>query len=278
MLDAYGTLYLNDTQTGAELARFDNLVAPAALTFTKDGTAILVGSTDGSVLVIEAAKPQSPPEGGFLGVRMYCHLSCCFLKIGIVIINDMGEQSGVHRTRLALLLAIPLLALAVRDWMLSPLVVLVGCLVLLWANFQAKQAGRVRVNEDSEMAALQLRALMRVDRSLLNALNKVELPVGVMRQAIEQVSSRLRMHQPPDQAAQALKGMPRTVTARMAALIAHSASLTDELQDALLLTLEQEAHCQKFKTIQTAPDPLVGQRHHLSVTDGGGRRDQFLCC
>jgi len=168
-------------------------------------------------------------------------------QMGIITEKPYQAHSELDGKRLALLLAIPLLALAVRDWMLSPLVVLVGCLVLLWANFQAKQTGRVRVNEDAEMAALQLRALMRVDRSLLNALNKVELPVGVMRQAIEQVSSRLRMHQPPDQAAQALKGMPGTVTARLAALIAHSASLTDELQDALLLTLEQEAHRQKLK-------------------------------
>jgi WD40 repeat protein len=67
-LDSYGTLYINDTQTGAELKRLDNMVDPAAMTFTGDGSVILIGSADGSVLVVEAAHPPAPAPalGGLL--------------------------------------------------------------------------------------------------------------------------------------------------------------------------------------------------------------------
>lgn len=168
-------------------------------------------------------------------------------QMGILIETPTQVKTELDTRRLLLVLTIPLLAIAVRDWMLSPLVFLVGCLVFVWVHFQQQQAERVRVNEDAEMAALQLRALMGVDRSLLNALQKVELPVGLLRRQMEQVTSRLRLHQPPDEAAVALKGLPGSITARLAALIAHSASLTDDLQDALLLSLEEEAHRQKLK-------------------------------
>jgi hypothetical protein len=40
--------------------------------------------------------------------------------------------------RLVLFLAIPLLALAVRDYLLSPLMVLFGGLVIAWLDFQAQ--------------------------------------------------------------------------------------------------------------------------------------------
>jgi hypothetical protein len=75
-----------------------------------------------------------------------------------------------------------------------------------------------------------------------------------MNHTIEQVASRLRMHQPPAQAAQALKGLPGNVTSRLSALIANNAQLTEEIQDELLVSLEQEAHRQKLvrsKTRQT---------------------------
>jgi len=75
-----------------------------------------------------------------------------------------------------------------------------------------------------------------------------------MNRAVEQVASRLRMHQAPHQAAQALKGLPGNVTSRLSALIANNAQLTDEIQDELLVSLEQEAHRQKLlrsKTRQT---------------------------
>ncbi|MCE1253870.1 MAG: hypothetical protein LWX83_10005, partial [Anaerolineae bacterium] len=49
----YGILYINDTQSGAELYRKYNFMYPDALTFTRDGTALLVGSDDGSVFIFE---------------------------------------------------------------------------------------------------------------------------------------------------------------------------------------------------------------------------------
>lgn len=156
--------------------------------------------------------------------------------------------------RLILLIATPGLAIAVQDFMLSPIVLLIGLIILIWINFQQKQVERAQINEDAEAVALQIRSLMSVDHSLLNALMNVKLPVGVMNHAIKQVASRLRMHQPPSQAAQALKGLPGNVTSRLSALIANNAQLTEEIQDELLVSLEQEAHRQKLlrsKTRQT---------------------------
>lgn len=156
--------------------------------------------------------------------------------------------------RLTLLIVIPVLAIAVHDFMLSPMVLVIGMVILTWVNFQQKQVERAQVNEDAEAVALQIRSLMSVDHSLLNALMRVKLPMGVMNHAIEQVASRLRMHQPPAQAAQAIKGLPGTVTSRLSALIANSAQLTEDVQEALLVSIEQEAHRQKLlrsKTHQT---------------------------
>ncbi|MEI7849392.1 MAG: hypothetical protein WCK35_26575, partial [Chloroflexota bacterium] len=125
---------------------------------------------------------------------------------------------------------------------------------LVWLNFQQKQSEHAQVNEDAEAVALKIRALMTVDHSILNALKAVRLSDGTMKKAIEQVANRLQMHQTPDQAAQSLKGLPGKVTSRLAALIANNSQLTDDIQDELLQSLEQEAHRQKLlrsKTSQT---------------------------
>ena len=166
--------------------------------------------------------------------------------LGIVKVEDGKKQTNLDVKRLVLFVAIPVLALAVRDLLLSPLMIAFGCLVIAWINYQARQTERGRVNEDAELAALQMRSMLSVDRSLLNALNAIELPAGVLKRSIQQVVTRLQMHQPPDQAAQALKGLPGTVTARLAALIANSARITDDIQASLLVALEQEAHRQKL--------------------------------
>lgn len=174
--------------------------------------------------------------------------------MGVIQEKPYQAQSELDWKRLALLIATPALALAVHDYMLSPMVLAIGLLVLNWANFQQKQAERAQINEDAEAVALQMRALIGVDHSLLNALTQVRLPGGVLKRAIEQVASRLRMHQPPAQAAQAFKGLPGNVTSRLSALIANHARLTEAVQEALLLSLEQEAHRQKLlrsKTRQT---------------------------
>lgn len=166
--------------------------------------------------------------------------------LGIVKTVEGRPQSHLDLKRLVLFVAIPVLALAVRDLLLSPLVILFGLLVIAWMNFQARQNERGRVNEDAELAALQMRSMLNVDRSLLNALSGIELPGGVLKRSIQQVVTRLQMHQPPEQAAQALKGLPGTVTARLAALIGNSSRITDEIQSSLLVALEQEAHRQKL--------------------------------
>lgn len=166
--------------------------------------------------------------------------------LGIVKTEEDHRQKTLDGKRLAVLITIPVLALAVRDLLLSPLMILFGLLVNAWMNFQSRQNERGRVNEDAELAALQMRSMLSVDRSLLNALSSIELPGGVLKRSIQQVVTRLQMHQPPEQAAQALKGLPGTVTARLAALIANSARITDEIQSSLLVALEQEAHRQKL--------------------------------
>lgn len=166
--------------------------------------------------------------------------------LGIVKIEEDLHHKTLDGKRLAVLITIPVLALAVRDLLLSPLMILFGLLLIAWLNFQSRQNERGRVNEDAELAALQMRSMLAVDRSLLNALNSIELPDGVLKRSIQQLVTRLQMHQPPDQASQALKGLPGTVTARLAALIANSARITDEIQTSLLIALEQEAHRQKL--------------------------------
>ena len=174
--------------------------------------------------------------------------------MGILQEKPYQARGQLDWKRLALWIAIPGLALAVHDYLLSPLVLIIGVTVLAWSNFQQKQVERAQINEDAEAVALQIRSLMSVDHSLLNALVRVKLPMGVMSRAIEQVTSRLKMHQPPAQAAQALIGLPGTVTSRLSALIANNAQLTDKIQEELLVSLEQEAHRQKLlrsKTRQT---------------------------
>ena len=174
--------------------------------------------------------------------------------MGVIQEKPYQAHNELDWKRLILLIATPGLAIAVQDFMLSPLVLLIGLIILIWINFQQKQVERAQINEDAEAVALQIRSLMSVDHSLLNALMNVKLPVGVMNHAIEQVASRLRMHQPPAQAAQALKGLPGNVTSRLSALIANNAQLTEEIQEELLVSLEQEAHRQKLvrsKTRQT---------------------------
>jgi len=174
--------------------------------------------------------------------------------MGVIQEKPYQAHNELDWKRLILLIATPGLAIAVHDFMLSPLVLVIGLIILIWINFQQKQVERAQINEDAEAVALQIRSLMSVDHSLLNALTQVKLPMGVMNHAIEQVASRLRMHQPPAQAAQALKGLPGNVTSRLSALIANNAQLTEEIQEELLVSLEQEAHRQKLvrsKTRQT---------------------------
>jgi hypothetical protein len=177
-------------------------------------------------------------------------------------LRDMGilqdkptlMQPELDWKRLAVLLATLMLALVVKDLMLSPIVLMIGVAILAWINFQQKQVERAQINEDAEAVALQMRSLISVDHSLLNALQRVKLPLGIMKRGIEEVTSRLRLHQPSEQAAQGLKGLPGIVTSRLSALIANHAQLTDQIQDELLLSLEQEAHRQKLlrsKTRQT---------------------------
>jgi hypothetical protein len=166
--------------------------------------------------------------------------------LGIVKENEYRAKTELDVKRLALVIVVPALALAVRDLLLSPIVLGCGLLVFWWVNFQERQGERSRVNEDAEMAALQMRSLMHVDHSLLNALNGITLPDGLLKRSLQKTIARLQMHQPPDQAARTLEGLPGAVTARLVALIANSAHITDEVQASLLVALEQEAHRQKL--------------------------------
>lgn len=172
-------------------------------------------------------------------------------QMGVIEEKPYQIKAVLDTRRLAILLAIPILAIAVRDFLLSPMVILIGLIILLWMNFQKIQNDQAQVNEDAEIVALQMRSAMSVDRSILAALSKIDLPEGSMKQALNQVVNRLRMQQPPEQATTLLSRVPGSVTARLAALIGYSASITDEIQDSLLLSLEQEAHRQKLQRAKT---------------------------
>lgn len=166
--------------------------------------------------------------------------------LGIVQASDAKKKPALNIKRLSIFLVIPLLALAVRDYLLSPLMVVFGALIIVWLDFQARQKEIEKVNEDAEIAALQVRSLLQVDRSLLNALDGIQIPDGALKRSLQQVIARLQMHQPPEEAVRSLRGLPGTITARLSALIANSAHTTDDMQSALLQTLEQEAHRQKL--------------------------------
>jgi hypothetical protein len=167
-------------------------------------------------------------------------------EMGILKADRNKKKARLDFKRIFLLLSIPILALLVNDVLLSPLVALFGLLVVWWVDFQSRRTDRDRVNEDAEIVALQMRSLLNVDHSLLNALDSVELTEGILKRSLLQVVNRLQMHQPPDQAVQSLKGLPGNVTARLSALIAHSSRITDDIQSSLLIALEQEAHRQKL--------------------------------
>ena len=167
-------------------------------------------------------------------------------EMGILKTDKNQKKARLDFKRLILFLSIPILALLVNDVLLSPLVALFGLLVVWWVDFQSRRTDRDRVNEDAEIVALQMRSLLNVDHSLLNALNSVELTEGILKRSLLQVVNRLQMHQSPDQAVQSLKGLPGNVTARLSALIAHSSRITDDIQSSLLIALEQEAHRQKL--------------------------------
>jgi hypothetical protein len=143
--------------------------------------------------------------------------------LGILREEKSRQRLAVDWAQILIFIAILLIAAAVHDALLSPLILLFGMSAFAWSRYQASEAQRMRVNEDAELGTLQMRSLLNVDHSLLNALNGLELPEGALRNAIRDVAARLQMHQQPEQAALALKELPGTVTARLAALIANSA-------------------------------------------------------
>ena len=166
--------------------------------------------------------------------------------LGMVRKEEKEFHFQVDWKRMVILLFIPVLAVVVHDFLLSPLVLLFGGLLFFWLRYQANQTDRNRINEDAEIASLQLRSLMEVDHSLLSAIKGIDLPHGKMKQAFYELADRLQMRQPPDHAVQSLRILPGKVTARLAVLIANSAHITDDIQSSLLIGLEQEAHRQKL--------------------------------
>lgn len=209
--------------------------------------------------------------GTFLSLRVLLENGCAILisfwrslwaPWTALRLKDLGILQEEKRTRkvtfawrrLIIPVAAVSIAVAVCDALVSPLVVLSGAAAIVWAQYQSAEAQRAKVNEDAELAVLQMRSLLNVDHSLLNSLNAIDLPDGSLKTAIQEVASRLQMHQPPEQAALALKNLPGAVTARLAALIANSSRITDEVQMGLFQAVEAEAHRQKAirsKTRQT---------------------------
>lgn len=179
--------------------------------------------------------------------RMFASWTALRLRdLGIIREEKSQARVVLDWQRILIVLLVIGIAAAVHDALLSPLILLFGAAAFAWSRYQTSEAQRMRINEDAELGALQMRSLLNVDHSLLNALNGMELPEGSLRDAVREVAARLQMHQPPEQAALALKGLPGTVTARLAALIANSARITDEVQMDLFQDLEAEAHRQKL--------------------------------
>jgi hypothetical protein len=173
------------------------------------------------------------------------------IRLGVINQNTEDGKRKINWPRLISVLAVWGLAIAVHDLMLTPLVILVGLGVLWWVRFIAEQRRQAQINDDAEIVALQIRADMGVDHSLLSALQKVKLREGILKDALDQVAARLQMQQAPEEAASVLKDLPGAVTARLAALIINSARLTDAVQDALFLSLEQEVYRQRATTAKT---------------------------
>lgn len=179
--------------------------------------------------------------------RMFASWTALRLRdLGIIREEKSQKRVVLDWQRILIVLLVIGIAATVHDALLSPLILLFGAAAFAWSRYQTGEAQRMRINEDAELGALQMRSLLNVDHSLLNALNGMELPEGSLRDAVREVATRLQMHQPPEQAALALKGLPGTVTARLAALIANSARITDEVQMDLFQDLEAEAHRQKL--------------------------------
>lgn len=182
-----------------------------------------------------------------LGRKLRLWRSAPYLRrLGVVREEPWQDGASLDLRRLGLLLALPLLALAVQDWMLAPLVAGIGILLLWWLDFSRRARQDERVNEDAEMAALQLRAQLRTHHSLAAALRALQLPQGRLRRAVDEVVLRLEMHEAPLGAARPLAALPGAGAARLAALIAHSAAITEAVQLSLLEDLEQEAGQQKL--------------------------------
>ena len=167
-------------------------------------------------------------------------------RLGMLHQEGKTLRLQVDWKRTLVLLAIPALAVGVQDFLLSPLVILIGGLLVYWLQFQARQAEQGRTNEDAETASLQLRTLMEVDHSLLEAIQGLDLPFGALKRAFGELADRLQMRQPPEQAVAPLSRLPGKVAARLAVLLANSAHITAEVQSSVLVGLEQEARRQKL--------------------------------
>lgn len=93
--------------------------------------------------------------------------------LGILREKKSRQRLALDWTRMLIILAVVLTAAAVHDALLSPLILVFGVAAFFWSRYQAGEAQRMRVNEDAELGTLQMRSLLNVDHSLLNALNGI---------------------------------------------------------------------------------------------------------
>lgn len=59
--------------------------------------------------------------------------------MGVIQEKPFQARDELDWKRMALLIATPVLAFAVHDYMLSPIVLGIGVIIFLWVNFQQKQ-------------------------------------------------------------------------------------------------------------------------------------------
>ncbi len=161
-----------------------------------------------------------------------------------------GKDTPLELRTLLPFLMIPVLALAVRDGMLSGVILVAGIGLVLWLRGVRKQKQQMKIEDQTEQLILHLRSLLSLEHSILGSLKKAlaELPKGDLSRAVAQTCSRLEMKQTPGQAYAPMANLPGPIPQRLATLLAESMDTSEEVQMNLLGMLERETEYRR--TIQ----------------------------
>jgi len=157
---------------------------------------------------------------------------------------DALPDGAVRRAALMRLVEMPLMwgvlgmaaAVVIHDPMLSPAVLAVAVVFGdVWRTTRTSRRAR-RMDEDAGNLVLQFEARYPIVRSLTQALVDAldALPEGDVRTAVYSTLQRLRLSQPPEQAAAPLMHLPNPIAARFGLLLGSvQRAAPDVVQDAL---------------------------------------------